>query len=88
MALGWGLPPWWEGSEGTGEALRVFPGGSHQAALFPHHQRLLRGPCRVLSTNTCLEELDLSFSPGLHDASVELLCQGLQHCARPLQTLR
>uniref|UniRef100_A0A8C3VHA2 NACHT domain-containing protein n=1 Tax=Catharus ustulatus TaxID=91951 RepID=A0A8C3VHA2_CATUS len=42
----------------------------------------------VLSTNTCLEELDLSFSEGLRDAGVELLCEGLQHCASPLQTLR
>lgn len=42
----------------------------------------------MLSTNTCLEELDLSFSEGLRDAGVELLCEGLQHCACPLQTLR
>ncbi|KAM3670137.1 NACHT, LRR and PYD domains-containing protein 12-like [Ammospiza maritima maritima] len=42
----------------------------------------------VLGTNTCLEELDLSFSEGLCDAGVELLCEGLQHCACPLQTLR
>ncbi|RMB98028.1 hypothetical protein DUI87_25506 [Hirundo rustica rustica] len=42
----------------------------------------------VLSTNTYLEELDLSFSEGLRDAGVELLCEGLQHCACPLQTLR
>uniref|UniRef100_U3K8G0 NACHT domain-containing protein n=1 Tax=Ficedula albicollis TaxID=59894 RepID=U3K8G0_FICAL len=42
----------------------------------------------VLSTNTRLEELDLSFSEGLRDAGVELLCEGLQHCACPLQTLR
>ncbi|KAM4778255.1 NACHT, LRR and PYD domains-containing protein 3-like isoform 1-T1 [Cyanocitta cristata] len=42
----------------------------------------------VLSTSTYLEELDLSFSEGLRDAGVELLCEGLQHCACPLQTLR
>ncbi|XP_063253783.1 NACHT, LRR and PYD domains-containing protein 3-like isoform X2 [Prinia subflava] len=42
----------------------------------------------VLSTNTCLEELDLSFSEGLRDAGVELLCEGLQRSACPLQTLR
>lgn len=42
----------------------------------------------VLSTNTYLEELDLSFSEGLRDAGVELLCEGLQNCASPLQTLR
>ncbi|XP_031968124.1 NACHT, LRR and PYD domains-containing protein 3-like isoform X5 [Corvus moneduloides] len=42
----------------------------------------------VLGTSTYLEELDLSFSEGLRDAGVELLCEGLQHCACPLQTLR
>ncbi|XP_030805037.1 NACHT, LRR and PYD domains-containing protein 12-like [Camarhynchus parvulus] len=42
----------------------------------------------VLGTNTCLEELDLSFSEGLRDAGVELLCEGLLHCTCPLQTLR
>ncbi|XP_036239182.1 NACHT, LRR and PYD domains-containing protein 12-like isoform X1 [Molothrus ater] len=42
----------------------------------------------VLGTNTSLEELDLSFSEGVRDAGVELLCEGLQKCACPLQTLR
>ncbi|XP_064309078.1 NACHT, LRR and PYD domains-containing protein 12 [Phalacrocorax carbo] len=42
----------------------------------------------VLGTSACLEELDLSFSEGLRDAGVQLLCEGLQHRACRLQTLR
>ncbi|KAM6408009.1 NACHT, LRR and PYD domains-containing protein 3-like [Rhynochetos jubatus] len=42
----------------------------------------------MLGTSPCLEELDLSFSEGLRDAGVQLLCEGLQHCACQLRTLR
>ncbi|XP_064922437.1 NACHT, LRR and PYD domains-containing protein 12 isoform X2 [Columba livia] len=42
----------------------------------------------ALATSPCLEELDLSFSEGLRDAGVELLCKGLRHHACRLQTLR
>lgn len=42
----------------------------------------------MLGTSPCLEELDLSFSEGLGDAGVRLLCEGLQRRACRLQTLR
>uniref|UniRef100_A0A8C3J3N6 NACHT, LRR and PYD domains-containing protein 3 n=1 Tax=Calidris pygmaea TaxID=425635 RepID=A0A8C3J3N6_9CHAR len=42
----------------------------------------------VLATSPCLEELDLSFSEGLRDAGVHLLCEGLQHRNCRLRTLR
>ncbi|XP_074442702.1 NACHT, LRR and PYD domains-containing protein 12-like [Larus michahellis] len=42
----------------------------------------------VLGTSPCLEELDLSFSEGLRDAGVHLLCEGLQRRNCQLRTLR
>ncbi|XP_055669331.1 NACHT, LRR and PYD domains-containing protein 3-like [Falco peregrinus] len=42
----------------------------------------------ALSTSPCLVELDLSFSEGLRDAGVKLLCEGLQPRTCQLQTLR
>ncbi|XP_042692685.1 NACHT, LRR and PYD domains-containing protein 3 isoform X2 [Centrocercus urophasianus] len=42
----------------------------------------------ALGTSTCLEELDLSFSAGLRDDGVTLLCEGLQHSSCQLQVLR
>ncbi|KAM6067929.1 NACHT, LRR and PYD domains-containing protein 3-like isoform 2-T5 [Theristicus caerulescens] len=42
----------------------------------------------VLGTSPCLEELDLSFSEGLRDAGVKLLCEGLQRRTCQLRTLR
>ena len=42
----------------------------------------------MLGTSPCLEELDPSFSEGLHDAGVQLLCEGLQRRACRLRTLR
>ncbi|XP_042737909.1 NACHT, LRR and PYD domains-containing protein 3 isoform X2 [Lagopus leucura] len=42
----------------------------------------------ALGTSTCLEELDLSFSAGLWDDGVTLLCEGLQHSSCQLQVLR
>ena len=42
----------------------------------------------MLGTSPCLEELDPSFSEGLRDAGVQLLCEGLQRRACRLQTLR
>ncbi|XP_068050669.1 NACHT, LRR and PYD domains-containing protein 12-like [Anomalospiza imberbis] len=66
--------------------------GSRLRILRLRYSRITSASCEdlaaVLSTNTCLEELDLSFSEGLRDTGVELLCEGLQHCACPLQTLR
>uniref|UniRef100_A0A8B9G8R7 NACHT, LRR and PYD domains-containing protein 3 n=1 Tax=Amazona collaria TaxID=241587 RepID=A0A8B9G8R7_9PSIT len=56
------------------------------------YSRLTSACCKdlaaVLGTSPCLEELDLSFSEGLRDAGVELLCQGLQQGSCRLQTLR
>lgn len=66
-------------------ALRLFP-----CSL--RYSRLTSACCKdlaaVLSTSPCLEELDLSFSEGLRDAGVELLCEGLQRRSCRLQTLR
>uniref|UniRef100_A0A8C3L7Z9 NLRP3 n=1 Tax=Chrysolophus pictus TaxID=9089 RepID=A0A8C3L7Z9_CHRPC len=42
----------------------------------------------ALGTSMCLEELDLSFSAGLRDDGVTLLCEGLQHSSCQLQALR
>ncbi|XP_075609230.1 NACHT, LRR and PYD domains-containing protein 3-like [Balearica regulorum gibbericeps] len=42
----------------------------------------------VLGTSPCLEELDLSFSEGLRDAGVQLLCEGLRRRTCRLRTLR
>ncbi|XP_033918003.1 NACHT, LRR and PYD domains-containing protein 12-like [Melopsittacus undulatus] len=63
--------------------------------LFPcslRYSRLTSACCQdlaaVLSTSPSLEELDLSFSDGLRDAGVELLCQGLQPRSCRLRTLR
>ncbi|XP_054684106.1 NACHT, LRR and PYD domains-containing protein 12-like isoform X2 [Grus americana] len=42
----------------------------------------------ALGTSPCLEELDLSFSEGLRDAGVQLLCEGLRRRTCRLQTLR
>lgn len=42
----------------------------------------------ALGTSTCLEELDLSFSAGLRDDGVKLLCEGLQHSGCQLRVLR
>lgn len=42
----------------------------------------------ALGTSTCLEELDLSFSAGLRDDGVKLLCEGLQHSGCQLRALR
>ncbi|XP_069713333.1 NACHT, LRR and PYD domains-containing protein 3-like isoform X2 [Phaenicophaeus curvirostris] len=42
----------------------------------------------ALGTSPCLEELDLSFSEGLRDAGVKLLCEGLQRRRCQLRTLR
>uniref|UniRef100_A0A672TUJ3 NACHT, LRR and PYD domains-containing protein 3-like n=1 Tax=Strigops habroptila TaxID=2489341 RepID=A0A672TUJ3_STRHB len=56
------------------------------------YSRLTSACCKdlaaALSTSPCLEELDLSFSEGLRDAGVQLLCEGLQHHCCRLQTLR
>ncbi|XP_033917987.1 NACHT, LRR and PYD domains-containing protein 6 [Melopsittacus undulatus] len=56
------------------------------------YSRLTSACCQdlaaVLSTSPSLEELDLSFSDGLRDAGVELLCQGLQPRSCRLRTLR
>ncbi|XP_074004760.1 NACHT, LRR and PYD domains-containing protein 3-like [Numenius arquata] len=42
----------------------------------------------VLATSPCLEELDLSFSKGLRDAGVHLLCEGFQRRNCQLRTLQ
>ncbi|XP_068004361.1 NACHT, LRR and PYD domains-containing protein 12-like [Melanerpes formicivorus] len=42
----------------------------------------------VLASSPRLEELDLSFSEGLRDAGLHLLCQGLRHPGCRLRTLR
>ncbi|XP_021257558.1 NACHT, LRR and PYD domains-containing protein 3 isoform X2 [Numida meleagris] len=42
----------------------------------------------ALGTSTCLEELDLSFSTGLRDDGVKLLCEGLRHSGCQLRALR
>ncbi|XP_027552166.1 NACHT, LRR and PYD domains-containing protein 12-like [Neopelma chrysocephalum] len=66
--------------------------GCRLRVLRLRYSRLTSSCCEdlaaVLGTSPCLEELDLSFSEGLRDAGVQLLCQGLQHHACPLQTLR
>ncbi|KAJ7420137.1 NACHT, LRR and PYD domains-containing protein 12-like protein [Willisornis vidua] len=66
--------------------------GCHLRVLRLRYSHITSACCEdlaaVLGTSLCLEELDLSFSEGLGDAGVQLLCQGLQHCACPLQTLR
>uniref|UniRef100_A0A8V5G1Y7 Uncharacterized protein n=1 Tax=Melopsittacus undulatus TaxID=13146 RepID=A0A8V5G1Y7_MELUD len=70
---------------GPGLSLRLFP-----CSL--RYSRLTSACCQdlaaVLSTSPSLEELDLSFSDGLRDAGVELLCQGLQPRSYRLRTLR
>uniref|UniRef100_A0A674GUZ0 NACHT domain-containing protein n=2 Tax=Taeniopygia guttata TaxID=59729 RepID=A0A674GUZ0_TAEGU len=72
------------------EGLRT--AGSRLRILRLRYTRITSASCEdlaaVLGTNTCLEELDLSFSEDLRDTGVELLCEGLQHCACPLQILR
>ncbi|XP_064516034.1 NACHT, LRR and PYD domains-containing protein 12-like [Pseudopipra pipra] len=66
--------------------------GCRLRVLRLRYSRLTSSCCEdlaaVLGTSPWLEELDLSFSEGLRDAGVQLLCQGLQHRACPLQTLR
>uniref|UniRef100_A0A8C8AHK8 NACHT, LRR and PYD domains-containing protein 3 n=1 Tax=Otus sunia TaxID=257818 RepID=A0A8C8AHK8_9STRI len=56
------------------------------------YSRLTSACCQdlatVLSTSPQLEELDLSFSEGLRDAGVQLLCEGLRHHSCRLRTLR
>uniref|UniRef100_A0A8C6IQM7 NACHT, LRR and PYD domains-containing protein 3 n=1 Tax=Melopsittacus undulatus TaxID=13146 RepID=A0A8C6IQM7_MELUD len=65
---------------------------THLRVLRLRYSRLTSACCQdlaaVLSTSPSLEELDLSFSDGLRDAGVELLCQGLQPRSCRLRTLR
>ncbi|KAM7108962.1 NACHT, LRR and PYD domains-containing protein 3-like isoform 3-T4 [Ciconia maguari] len=66
--------------------------GCRLRVLRLRYSRLTSACCEdlaaVLGTSPCLEELDLSFSEGLRDAGVQLLCEGLRHPACQLQTLR
>uniref|UniRef100_A0A8C2YCG0 NACHT, LRR and PYD domains-containing protein 3 n=2 Tax=Coturnix japonica TaxID=93934 RepID=A0A8C2YCG0_COTJA len=66
--------------------------GCHLRVLRLRYTHLTSGCCQdlavALGTSRCLEELDLSFSSGLRDDGVKLLCEGLQHCGYQLQTLR
>uniref|UniRef100_A0A8B9S0H8 NACHT, LRR and PYD domains-containing protein 3 n=1 Tax=Accipiter nisus TaxID=211598 RepID=A0A8B9S0H8_9AVES len=66
--------------------------GCRLRVLRLRYSRLTSACCEdlasVLGASPRLEELDLSFSEGLRDAGVRLLCEGLQNRACRLQTLR
>ncbi|XP_052667927.1 NACHT, LRR and PYD domains-containing protein 12-like [Harpia harpyja] len=66
--------------------------GCRLRVLRLRYSRLTSACCEdlagMLGASPCLEELDLSFSEGLRDAGVRLLCEGLQNRACQLQTLR
>ncbi|KAK4822744.1 hypothetical protein QYF61_019935 [Mycteria americana] len=66
--------------------------GCRLRVLRLRYSRLTSACCEdlaaALGASPCLEELDLSFSEGLRDAGVQLLCEGLRHHACRLQTLR
>uniref|UniRef100_A0A8C9EM02 NACHT, LRR and PYD domains-containing protein 3 n=1 Tax=Pavo cristatus TaxID=9049 RepID=A0A8C9EM02_PAVCR len=66
--------------------------GCHLRVLRLRYTHLTSACCRdlavALGTSTCLEELDLSFSAGLRDDGVKLLCEGLRHSGCQLRALR